>query len=1045
MDGLNNIFTACLPGSSLLNNSIIIIPNILFRYRYYPGMCSQSGLRDAQDIDVLYLDNTYCTVPCDFPSRAAATKTIITIIQDHPHHDIKIGIRDLGKEDLLEAIAKELQEWIVVSEKKYAQLKVLGARDVFITDNKGGRIHAVNSCSISAKNMAAWNTQAPPTIAILPTSLYTGLNRNPFSNQEEVFVVCYSDHSSHGELCQFVDEVKPRKIIPIVGPKTRGVFGSDLSSRADMRCFDKYLSTETASTFSIPDSVERHMSGALDNTSACKDFRNFMNQKKAVRRWEVLKRASSKKSKGVAFDSPPKSQGSTKKSKDVAFDSHSPNSQVSPRNLKGADDSPPKSQGSPKTSKGADDSPPKSQESPRKSKGADDSPPKSQGSPKKSKGADDSPPKSQGSPKKSKGADDSPPKSKGSPKKSKGADDSPPKSQESPRKSKGADDSPPKSKESPRKSKGADDSPPKSQESPRKSKGADDSPSKSQDSPRKSKGADDSPPKSQGPYPKTSTVDSQLLSNVESQREIEIIEIHSSPMSLVEDNDLLSNVESHRDREIIEVQPSTTFPVEDKQLHDYVGNSRQTISTGVLTCHASPQSDAVSSDLKVLREGKSRSIMREGKSRSATSNEVTNQAHEQSGSEDGSTERIYVSQNIMKTKGTGLSKLGKRKSSDIFTSTPCQEAKRSRGLQPSRKRHSDLVDTPVDAHVYTHVDAHVSSSTEKAVISTVIRSTNESKDNGGIDSDSNSKVSSSVPLIDTTQKMSISPVNTSAKLPLSTFTEINKISERTASKKTVKRTHGISVMEKRMVKNTSFTKALSVKPIKNSPHAVDSTIIRSTNESKDNGGIDSDSNSKVSFSVPLIDTTQKLSISPVNTSAKLPLSTFTEINKISERTASKKTVKRTHGISVMEKRMVKNTSFTKALSVKPIKNSPHAVDSTIIRSTNESKDNGGIDSDSNSKVSFSVPLIDTTQKLSISPVNTSVKLPLSTFTEITERSASKKTVKRTHGISVMEKRMVKKTRFTKAPSVKPIKNSLHVPSHEGKWKKMVKGPRVKKS
>ena len=983
MDGLNNIFTACLPGSSLLNNSTTIIPNILFRYRYYPGMCSQPGLRDAQDIDVLYLDNTYCTVPCDFPSRAEATKTIITIIQDHPHHDVKIGIRDLGKEDLLEAIAKELHEWIVVSEKKFAQLKVLGARDVFITDNNGGRIHAVNSCSISAKNMAAWNTQAPPTIAILPTSLYTGLNRNPFSNQEEVFVVCYSDHSSHGELCQFVYEVKPRKVIPIVGPKTRGVFGSDLSSRADMRCFDKYLSTETASTFSIPDSVERHMSGALDNTSACKDLRKFMNQKKAVRRWEVLKRASSKKSKGVAFDSPPKSQGSTKKSKDVAFDSHSPNSQVSPRNSKGADDSPPKSQGSPKKSKGADDSPPKSQESPKKSKGADDSPPKSQGSSKKSKGADDSPPKSQESPRKSKGADDSPPKSqesprksKGaddsqqktreSPRKSKGADDSPPKSQESPRKSKGADDSPPKSQESPRKSKGADDSPQKSQESPRKSKGADDSPQKSKESPRKSKGADDSPQKSQGsprkskgaddsppkshrPYPKASVLDSQLLSNVESQREIEIIEIHSSPMSHVEDNDLLSNVESHRDREIIEVQPSTTFPVEDKQLHDYVGNSRQTISTGVLTCHASSQSDAVSSDLAVLREGKSRSIMREGKSRSimregksrsATSNEVTNQAHEQSGSEDSSTERIYVSQNIMKTKGTGLSKLGKRKRSDIFTSTPCLEAKRSRGLQPSRKRHSDLVDTPVDAHVYTHVDAHVSSSTEKAVISTVIRSTNESKDNGAIDSDSNSKVSSSVPLIDTTQKLSISPVITSVKLPLSTFTEINKVPERTASKKTVKGTHGIFVMEKRMVKKTSFTKALSVKPIKNSPHAV----------------------------------------------------------------------------------------FSK-----------------IIRSTNESKDNGGIDSDSNSKVSSSGPLIDTTQKMSISPVITSVKLPLSTFTEITERTASKKTVKRTHGISVMGKRMVKKTSFTRALSVKPMKNSLHVPSHEGKWKKMVKGPRVKKS
>ena len=54
-----------------------------------------------------------------------------------------LGVRNLGKESLLEAVALRYQERIWVSKEKYEMLKVLKARDVFTTDRTKARIHAV--------------------------------------------------------------------------------------------------------------------------------------------------------------------------------------------------------------------------------------------------------------------------------------------------------------------------------------------------------------------------------------------------------------------------------------------------------------------------------------------------------------------------------------------------------------------------------------------------------------------------------------------------------------------------------------------------------------------------------------------------------------------------------------------------------------------------------------------------------------------------------------------------------------------------------------
>ena len=240
---------------------------------------------------------------CCFPTRDEATVKIIDIIQAHPEHDIVVGLRSLGKETLLFKIAKTLKEWISVPSKFYESLQLLNAPNVFQNNDPDCRIRVEPFHKISNKFIEKLNEKIK-TIAILPTSLYCGINARPFDNNDNVFIVPYSDHSSYTELMQFVSFLKPCKILPVVSGSARGPFGLSVSDRANMSRFDKYLNvTTTTATQQIPDTVMRFMKGRA--------FVPLENIKQGAKRKKRLMSASTgmkKVKKGVEYeDSPEKS------------------------------------------------------------------------------------------------------------------------------------------------------------------------------------------------------------------------------------------------------------------------------------------------------------------------------------------------------------------------------------------------------------------------------------------------------------------------------------------------------------------------------------------------------------------------------------------------------------------------------------------------------------------------------------------------------------------------------------------------------------------
>ncbi|KAL8576947.1 hypothetical protein ACOMHN_024223 [Nucella lapillus] len=226
-------------------------------FRYSEDMFEEGSplSQHVGTIDVVYLDNTYCSPQCVFPPRVEVVNQIIDIMKSHEGYDILFGVRGLGKEELLVTVALSVGEWVNVPPATLSLVTAVGFPNVFQTGHPDSRLRVVPFHTVSGHFVKELN-RTKPTIVILPTALYQGIDGKPYANIPEVFVVPYSDHSSYPELVQFVSKLKPVCVRPVVHGKVRGPFGVDVSSREDMSCFRKYLTKPRCSHPAVSTSEE---------------------------------------------------------------------------------------------------------------------------------------------------------------------------------------------------------------------------------------------------------------------------------------------------------------------------------------------------------------------------------------------------------------------------------------------------------------------------------------------------------------------------------------------------------------------------------------------------------------------------------------------------------------------------------------------------------------------------------------------------------------------------------------------------------------------
>lgn len=246
-------------------------------FRYKPGILDSFAL---PPIDVLYLDNTYCSPKCLFPTREDAIENILSQLHTClvESQRVFIGLDNLGKEDLLERIVKERQFKVNVYPARKELMDIMGLSNIITADRSNTRIFVVPTNQISGKNLERWNNEMK-TQAILATARFCGLNFKPFSKHPDIHVIPYSNHSSYFELKDFVKLIKPRCIVPIVGKQAKGIFNTDISERSDMSVFQQFLRDASPSECVIPESVKRVM-----NTAEAKFVASIPTKKRKIAR-----------------------------------------------------------------------------------------------------------------------------------------------------------------------------------------------------------------------------------------------------------------------------------------------------------------------------------------------------------------------------------------------------------------------------------------------------------------------------------------------------------------------------------------------------------------------------------------------------------------------------------------------------------------------------------------------------------------------------------------------------------------------------------------
>lgn len=237
--------------------------------RYSTSMLDTPALRrviDGPGVDVLYLDNTYCSSECEFGSRQEVSDRIVELVRSWPRESpVYIGLHGLGKEELLVKLAEVLDEGIHVSRRRRAVLGITHPSPVaesatsFCTHSHQARIHVVSAWRLNSAGDRLWDHSNMP-LCILPTAQHVDWPGSKPRSAGILQILPYSSHSSYSELCKFVRGVCARSVLPIVSRwQTRNskrcgwIAERSLSARADMSVFRTFLNS--ASTTNISRSI----------------------------------------------------------------------------------------------------------------------------------------------------------------------------------------------------------------------------------------------------------------------------------------------------------------------------------------------------------------------------------------------------------------------------------------------------------------------------------------------------------------------------------------------------------------------------------------------------------------------------------------------------------------------------------------------------------------------------------------------------------------------------------------------------------------------
>ncbi|XP_037493173.1 DNA cross-link repair protein SNM1 isoform X2 [Jatropha curcas] len=186
-------------------------------------------------VNMLYLDTTYCNPKYKFPSKEDVLSFVVRVTKDflkrQPKTLVVVGAYSIGKECVYIAISKALGVKIYANASRRRILHSFGWSDLsssLCTQAKDTPLHVVPISSLRFETLKdylkTYINQYAAVLAFRPTGwTYSesvgkqlDLIRPISKGNITIYGVPYSEHSSFTELKEFVEFLKPDKIVPTV-------------------------------------------------------------------------------------------------------------------------------------------------------------------------------------------------------------------------------------------------------------------------------------------------------------------------------------------------------------------------------------------------------------------------------------------------------------------------------------------------------------------------------------------------------------------------------------------------------------------------------------------------------------------------------------------------------------------------------------------------------------------------------------------------------------------------------------------------------------
>ncbi|MCD9645707.1 snm1-like protein [Datura stramonium] len=198
-------------------------------------MMQSYPLLASQRINILYLDTTYCNPKYRFPSKEDVLEFVVGVtrryLSNQPKTIVVVGAYSIGKEHVYFAISKALGVKIYANASRRRILRSFGWAGIsenLSTKGKDTPLHILPISSLRfevlQRYLASQHGQYTDMLAFRPTgwtySENIGENLNLIKPATKgnitIYGVPYSEHSNFTELQEFVQFLRPEKIIPTV-------------------------------------------------------------------------------------------------------------------------------------------------------------------------------------------------------------------------------------------------------------------------------------------------------------------------------------------------------------------------------------------------------------------------------------------------------------------------------------------------------------------------------------------------------------------------------------------------------------------------------------------------------------------------------------------------------------------------------------------------------------------------------------------------------------------------------------------------------------